>query len=127
MYEKRGYKFYQRTLLGKPVDYVVISPFGMTYHDSNKSNLLSGLRTKTRAQAAKMPDNQLINWSVCKKLGFCNEGITAFCDDFGLSAKKTYHAKEIERAVRSKIDLVAPYLAELKTLANAVNYPVNFA
>lgn len=122
---KRGYKIYERTLCKEHVDYVIVSPMGVVYHDSKRSNLIKGLHAKIRASAKAMSIHGYIDWKACKKLGFCDAGIKAFCDDFGLSTKQSYSPAQIEQAVRANPNLASPYLAELKTLANAYHYPVN--
>ncbi len=118
--EKRGYKFYQRTLLGSPVDWVIVSPLGMTYHDIDRAQLVKGLHKKIRQQSRKLKG--LVDWSVCRTLGFCKEGIREFCDIFGLDSSGSYTPAEIERAVRQKPESAAPFLSELKTLANSLDY-----
>lgn len=118
--EKRGYKFYQRTLLGTPVDWVIVSPLGMTYHDTDRANLIKGLHKKIRQQSRKLQG--LVDWSVCRTLGFCKEGISEFCRAFGLDSAGSYTPEEIEKAVRQKPEHATPFLSELKTLANSLNY-----
>lgn len=119
--EKRGYKFYQRTLLGHPVDYVIVSPLGVTYHDTDRKALTRGLHAKIKNQLRQLrPD--LISWKTCKKLGFCDAGIKEFCDIYGLDIKGAYTPGEIETRVRANIKAATPFLHELKTIAQAVNY-----
>lgn len=121
--EKRGYKFYARTLLGEIVDYVIVSPMGMTYHDDVESNLIKGLHRKIRNQARKLRSD-MVDWAACKKLGFCDSGIKAFCDIYGFNTRSIYAPEEIEREVRKSPELAAPFLSELMILAKAVNYQI---
>lgn len=125
---KRGYKIYSRTLLGTHIDFVIVSPMGVVYHDADRKNLISGLHIKVRATANKLalPGSNLIDWAACKKLGFCDPGINEFCDIFGFSTDGRYTAQEIERAVRKRPHLATPFLAELKTLASAYSYSVSW-
>jgi hypothetical protein len=121
----RGHKIYSRTLLGEHCDYVIIAPMGTVYHDSIYKNLVKGLYKKVRAAASRVNfGDGLVNWDACRKLGFCKEGISSFCSDFGFNPKKEYSPSEIEKAVRNNPSIAAPYLAELKTLAAAYNYVV---
>jgi hypothetical protein len=122
--EKRGFKFYQRTLLGADFDWVIVSPMGMTFHSKNRSDLIAGLRNKTSAAVLKLPGATRINWSTVRKLGFCESGIRAFCETFGLNYKGEYHPQEIERVVRADPVAAAPFMNELRTLSNAINYRV---
>ncbi|QIR16666.1 hypothetical protein [Shewanella aestuarii] len=122
----RGFKIYERTLLKAPVDYVIVSPMGVTYHDDKKANLLKGLFKKIRASANGVKfAAEKVSWKDCKKLGFCDAGIKSFCDDFGLSIKNAYTPRQIEEAVRKCPSLASPYINELRVLANAYNYSVN--
>lgn len=123
---KRGYKIYSRKLAKTHVDYVIESPLGMIYHDVNRANLVKGLHAKIRAASKRivLPDSKKIDWVVCKSLGFCDAGIKAFCSEFGFNPKSAYLPEIIEKAVRSDMDAAAPFLAELKTLAHAINYKI---
>jgi len=126
--DKRGYKIYSRTLAGQHYDWVIVSPMGVVYHDNDRDALIEGLRLKIRAAASKLSlDGPLINWDACKKLGFCDTGIKSFCADFGLNTQQKYTPKEIEAAVRANPGRAYPYMAELRTLAEAYNYAVNWA
>jgi len=121
--EKRGYKIYSRTLVGAHVDYVIQSPLGMVYHDTERANLVRGLHDKIRAKMLRLrlPGGK-IDWSLCKKLGFCSAGIKSFCDAFGFDTRKSYSARDIYDRVKRDMSKAAPYFAELKTLAQAVNF-----
>jgi hypothetical protein len=125
--ELRGHKIYQRTLLGQPVDFVIVAPMGTTYHDDNRKNLMRGLYSKIKAMRGKVDfGDNCVDWDACRKLGFCKEGIKAFCNDFGFDVKKQYSPREIAEQVKSAPHLAVPYLAELRTLAAAYNYQINF-
>lgn len=117
---KRGYKIFQRTLLDSPVDWVIQSPLGMIYHDYDRKNLVKGLHNKIRQQSRKLQG--LINWGMCKKLGFCSEGILEFCDLFGFDADSSYTPREIETEVRKHPELAVPFLSDLKILADSLDY-----
>lgn len=121
---KRGYKIYQRTLLGAPADWVIQSPLGMVYHDAERGNLVKGLHNKIRNQSRKLQG--LVDWEMCRKLGFCKEGIKSFCDAYGFNTNDSYTPQEIERAVRRDTQKAIPFISELKTLANAINYQTNW-
>ncbi len=121
LYTKRGYTWYARTLVDHVIDYVIVSPLGMIYHDANKSNLIRGLHKKIRSQALKIKGH-LIDWAKCKSLGFCDIGLNEFCDIYGFNPKGRYSASEIEEAVRDNPKPAWKFLDELKILANAINY-----
>lgn len=118
--EKRGYRIYSRTLLGAHVDYAIVSPLGMVYHDKDRGNLVKGLHNKIRSQTRKLQG--LVDWKACKKLGFCDEGIKEFCGLFNLKTNAEYTAREIEEAVKKNLAAAAPFIAELRTLAESLNY-----
>jgi len=118
--EKRGYKIYQRTLVDRVIDYVIVSPLGIVYHDNERSNLVKGLHAKIRGQARKL--RGVIDWVMCEKLGFCDAGIKAFCDAFSLDSRGSYTPDEIERAVRGNPADAYPFIRELKILAKSLNY-----
>jgi len=126
---KRGYKFYQRTLIGIPCDYVIESPSGVIYHDDNYENLTKGLRKKIKktSQPPLKPKRQtIVNWHTCKVLGFCDQGIFAFCSAFDLDSDDDYKVSEIFSRVLNNKELAQPFLAELQTLARSVNYKFNW-
>lgn len=120
----RGHKIYQRTLFDQPVDYVIVAPMGTTFHSDNYSDLIRGLYKKIRAAATTKLTGDKVDWSACKSLNFCDEGIKQFCNTFNLSIKKSYTLQQIERAVRSDLPAASPFRAELLTLAAAYNYSV---
>lgn len=121
----RGYKIYQRTLLNEPVDYVILAPMGTTYHSEQYKQLFKGLFAKIRAAKRKVNlGDGLIDWSLCKKLGFCDDGIKAFCNEFDFDYKKAYTPREVESAVRRDLEKAAPFMAELKVLAEAFNHSI---
>lgn len=124
--EKRGYRTYQRTLLGQVVDYVIVSPMGVTFHHADRAQLVSGLHQKIRAsmRPASLPGRSMLSLSVVKALGFCDSGIRAFCDTFGLSIKGEYSPREIEARVRADVEAARPFIRELEILSRAIGYNV---
>lgn len=118
-----GYRIYRRTLVGKFVDWVIIAPLGTTYHSQDRKVLLAGVHAKIRAKKASL-EGRMIDWNKCRKLEFCETGILAFCDLFNLNPKSSYTPEEIERVVRANPSAAAPYLPELRTLAQAVGFVV---
>lgn len=115
-------KIYSRALLGTHWDYVIQSPNGVVYHDSDKSKLLAGLQEKIEAKQAKEARKGLVTWNDCKKLGFCDAGLQTFCETFGFDPDGAYSPSEIEKRVAGNPAAATPYLDELRTLANAYNY-----
>lgn len=120
---RHRYLVYRRTLVGKFVDWVIIAPLGTTFHATNKKDLLPGVHAKIRAKKASL-EGRMIDWNKCRKLEFCETGILAFCDLFNLNPKSSYTPEEIERVVRANPSAAAPYLPELRTLAEAVGFVV---
>lgn len=118
-----GYRIYRRTLVGKFVDWVIIAPLGTTYHATNKKDLLPGVHAKIRASKARL-EGRMIDWAKCRKLGFCEDGIRSFCGIFDIDPRGQYLPEEIERLVRANPTAAAPYLPELRTLAQAVGFVV---
>ncbi|MGO3848698.1 MAG: hypothetical protein ACTJIB_10505 [Pseudoalteromonas prydzensis] len=121
----RGHKIYERTLLGQAVDYVIVAPLGTTYHSSNYKDLFKGLFKKIRAAKARIDFGEgLVDWTACRKLGFCKEGIKEFCSTFGFDLKGSYSPSEIESAVRKNINAATPFMPELRVLADAYNHKI---
>lgn len=118
-----GYRIYRRTLVGAPIDWVVVAPLGTTYHSADRKALLRGLRNKIRRSTARI-EGRLIDWAKCKALGFCDGGIRAFCNDFDLDPKGAYTPEEIEAAIRASAYRASQYMDELRTLAKAVGFRV---
>ena len=126
---KRGYKFYQRTLIGIPCDYAIESPSGVIYHNDNYKNLTKGLRKKlkkTTQNPVNFGHTKTVNWSICKALGFCDQGILAFCSEFEFNPKDCYLVSEIFGRVLNNKELAQPFLTDLRVLANSVNYKFNW-
>lgn len=121
----RGHKIYQRTLLGQPVDYVIVAPFGTTFHADKYSDLIKGLYRKIRSIKGNLKlGNDFVDWKACKKLGFCDAGIKSFCNDFGFNINQSYTCSQIEQKIQQNPSAAAPYLPELKQLAEAFNYSI---
>lgn len=118
---KRGYTFYERSFAGEFIDYVVVSPLGMTYHDEKRGNLIRGLKRKMRKRAGKVEeiDFQFLH----KNLGFCEPGIKDFAEKTGLSTDARYSPRQIHDAIKrvgyQKVEIYAP---EISALANACGY-----
>lgn len=127
--ELRGYKFYQRTLLGDVYDYVIESPAGAVYHDDDYNNLIKGLRTKVkkiRTKLFKFNSSILIDWKLCKQLGFCDTGIEEFCSQFNFNPKNSYDIHEIITRVQQNKKRAAPFIAELNMLSKSIGYSYQF-
>lgn len=112
-------KIWHRTLLGEHVDYCAVVN-GVTFHAYKKKTAVKGLCEKIK-KAAQLK-NEPISYKLCKELGFCDPGIRAFCDDFGLDIKGTYSPEYIESIVKARPDLAAPFAHELRVVAKALNY-----
>ena len=67
----------------------------------------------------------MLSLSVVKALGFCDSGIRAFCDAFGLSVKGEYSPREIEARVRADVEAARPFIRELEILSRAIGYNVS--
>jgi hypothetical protein len=117
---RRGYKLFERTLKGEHVDYCVVSPLGMTYHAASWAECLKGLKQKRRAQERKA--TATIDWSFCRGLGFCQDGIKEFCSVFGFNLKDSYTPLEVYQAVIANPSAAKPFESELRTLANVVGF-----
>jgi len=121
--ELRGYKFYQRTLLGEIYDYVIESPEGVLYHDDNYNNLITVLRIKVSQMRSKLPkfsSRTLINLKLCKQLGFCNAGVAEFCSQFNLDLSSSYYFYEIITKVQQNKKEALPFISELNMLSTSV-------
>jgi hypothetical protein len=115
-------RIYERTLLGEFVDYCVVLN-GVTYHAETIRDAVKGIHTKIKAAFKKV--NEPISYKLCKDLGFCDNGIRAFCDAFGLSIKDTFSPAYIESLVKAEPSKAAPFESELRTMAKALNYNIS--
>lgn len=120
--KERGYKLYQRTLKGQHVDYCIVSPMGATFHAESWKECLKGLTAKRKARIREK--TATVSLSLCKKLGFCDTGIQEFCSVFGFNLKKTYTPAEVHQAVMGNPHAARPFMAELKSLADAVGFSI---
>lgn len=118
--ETRGHRLYRRTLAGDFVDFVLVSPLGQTFHAPTVAEAFAGLRSKLEAKAREKVAT--LTFAYARKLGFCEAGIKEFARAFSLDIRGRYTPDEIAAAVRADPEAAAPYLPELRTLAEAVGY-----
>lgn len=126
---KRGYIFYKRILLNETIGFIVEAKCGTLYHlnkkhesdELNEREMIKLVNDKLKKSKLKKT-NKLINYKLCRSLGFCEAGIKSFCDDFGFSLKDELSAKELFNKLDTKSKQVSAYLRELKSLAKAVNF-----
>lgn len=112
-------RIWDRTLLGGHVDYVAVLN-GVTFHADTMREAVKGLHAKIKAATKKR--NEPISYKLCKELGFCDQGIKAFCDAFGLSIKETYSPSHIEDLVKADTNKAMPFEHELRVMAKTLNY-----
>lgn len=113
--QKRGYKFYQRTLFNVAVDWIIESPAGVTYHAATRGELISGIHKKIR-QANKAGTNR-VTYESCLELGFCAEGIELFCSITGLDITASHSVSAIRAAYTGDNKRALAHLApEIKQL-----------
>ena len=112
-------KIYERTLIGGFVDYCAVLN-KITFHAKTMRESISGLNKKIKAATKKL--NEPISYALCKKLGFCENGIRDFCETFSLDIDGTYSPQEVEKVVSGNISAAAPFESELRTMAKALNY-----
>lgn len=112
-------KIYERTLLGEQVDYCAVLN-GVTFHAETVRTSVSGLHNKIKSAAKKR--NEPISFKLCRELGFCKEGIKAFCDAFGLDINDSYSPDKIEALVKADTAKAAPFEHELRVMAKTLNY-----
>jgi hypothetical protein len=120
----RSIKIYERTLAGDLVDYCAVV-HTTTFHAATEKEALRGMRVKLR-NANLRAKGGLIDFSFCKKLGFCDIGINQFATTFGFDTKRAYTAEEVASRVRANLTDAIPFRSELNTLAKAVSYKVTF-
>ncbi len=127
-----------RTLLGAPVDMVIVDRHGNTFHDDCAGSILmaelirrgkvESMPTHLReeldeklASRSKRSDPNAITMNSCRALGFCRAGIQDFCDQFGFDSSGTYIAQEVYDKLSSiPKHLLLPFARELRVLARSV-------
>lgn len=112
-------QIYARTLLGETVDFCAVLN-GVTFHAETERLAVHGVHQKIKAATKKR--DEPISYKLCKELGFCDEGIKQFCEVFNLDVQGTYSPKTIEELVKTDTSKAAPFEAELRTMARAVNF-----
>lgn len=110
---------WERTLLGEHVDYCAALN-KVTFHAGTTRDCIKGIHAKIKAAAKKI--NSPITYQLCKDLGFCDAGIKAFCNAFGLSIKDSFSPAEIEKLVIANREKAAPFGSELRAVAKALGY-----
>lgn len=115
-----GVDIYERLLFGVLVDYCAIKD-GVTYHAATEKNALIGLERKLSQPVIK-PKNpdQIINRSICLRLGFCLTGINAFCAALGIDPTQDYTRQELKKLLANadnRDQLKCTFGYELKKLS----------
>lgn len=98
---------YRNTFMGHTIGYC-IKKGRITYHDSRKENLVSGLKYKLK-QMQEIPDNDGVDLesmvldlkTVHDRMGYCQVGIEAFAEDYGLDIHASYTVKQLKEAISS--------------------------
>lgn len=119
-----GYRVYSRTLNGHHYDWCIVSEDGCTFHHDDRDQLLTGwIYKKSSIEDAKL-ESKKITWSVCRKLGFCETGIGAFCEAFDLNADSYITADDLYQLVINNKEKAKPFLNELNVLAKKFNFAI---
>jgi hypothetical protein len=118
----RSVKIYVRTLANEVVDFCAVVR-GTTFHAPTIKEAIAGLRTKL-SHVVMRKNASLVDWKLCKSLGFCDTGISQFAQEFDFDIHASYTPNEIATRVKSNLSAAAPYISELNTLAKAVNYEI---
>jgi len=123
--ELRGYKFYQRSLMGVVCSYVIESPAGVVYHDNDYHKLIKGLReklSKMRTKMSKFSSYIPIDLRLCKQLGFSENELEEFCSKFNFDSTSTYYIHEIISKVQQNKQEASSYVAGLNVLFKSIGY-----
>lgn len=116
---KMGVEIFERTLLGAVADYCAVTG-GHTYHAESPRAAVRGLHKKMQAAAKK--HNEPITWALGKKLGFCEAGMVAFCEAFGLDTSGSLSPVTLEGIIKSDLSKARRFENELRTLAKSLGY-----
>ena len=93
-----GYEIYKRCFAGELIDFAIFdTKQKVTYHDSDKNNLVKGLKTKIQAKAEK--EREILNKQFAFDLGFCETGTRQFCELNGLDFEGEYTRQEVRNAI----------------------------
>lgn len=100
-----GCDLYRNTFMGHTVGYC-IKKGGITYHDSQKDRLVSGLKYKLRQMREAVAagdmalESQVLDLeTVHNRMGYCMAGIEAFAEDYGLDIQARYTVRQLKEAV----------------------------
>jgi len=94
-----GFRTFQRLLAGTHYDYCVLRD-GVTYHAASIDQCVVGWEKK---KAAKKTDSKIINMKLCRRLGFCKEGVRGFCNANDLEKDSEYTLGYLKRIVKKNL------------------------
>lgn len=99
----------------------VVGENGETFHADSREGAVAGYVAKMRC-ADHRARGSIIDWELCRRLGFCEIGIRRFCEDFFLDCTAQYLPAQLLEAVQHNPHAAAPYAAELRKLAATVSF-----
>ncbi len=112
-------ELYERTFLGKTMDYVVRDAQKVTFHAATVKEAKAGLARKVEAMNLRPAMKGRITARRALTLGFCLPGIEQFCDDLKLDIESSYTITEICACLEGSHETARKYKGELNTLARA--------
>jgi hypothetical protein len=125
--DRKGFKVYKRSLVGKFIDYCVLKD-GITYHAKTIQSAIIGWNTK--ADAAKSLDQlaksgKTVSLDDALNLGFCRAGIKLFTTEAGLKQNRRYPASDVLEALRNATTTRATFPAECQTFERLLRKKLN--
>jgi len=93
------FRTFQRLFAGTHYDYCVLRD-GIAYHAASIEQCVTGWEKK---KAAKKVDSKIINMKLCKRLGFCVEGVKDFCSANNLDSNGECTISDLKKIVRKNL------------------------
>lgn len=98
-----GTTFYRNTFMGQTVGYC-IRRAGITYHDDDFDDLISGWKRKWKEMQCSGQESdpqQIVDARYLHaKLGYCKTGIAAFAEDYGLDPSGSYTIAQLRETIQ---------------------------
>ena len=95
----QNFRVFERLFAGFHYDYCVLRD-GVTYHGPSIKDCIAGWKKKNEISKAGA---KILNMKICKRFGFCPDGIRSFCSANNLDSHETYTIAEIKRIVSKNI------------------------
>ena len=100
-----GIRIFERLFSNVHYDYCALKD-GITYHAESILQCMNGWNKKKELSKAGA---KIINWRICRALGFCSEGLRSFCSCNNISTKEDYTVSELARLIQPRLSYNKAY------------------